>query len=79
MDVSTKSSKRNSKEAQDKRHNSQEESNGLPSTEKTVPYKREPALKEVPEIIEDCHKVADKFDIKGIGELPCPVPPEVEL
>ena len=39
-----------------------------------APYKQEPAK----EIIEECEKVADKFKVDPLGDIGCPVPPEVE-
>lgn len=46
--------------------------------EEKAPYKREPTLKNVTGIIEECHETAFKFKVEPLGELPCPVPSEVE-
>lgn len=48
---------------------------GDPRQEKETPYKTEPDLKNISGIIEEFHKTANRFII---GELPCPVLPEVE-
>lgn len=42
-----------------------------------APYKL-PPLKDVEEVIEDCQEVADKFKVDPLGDIGCPVPPEVE-
>jgi len=49
------------------------------SQEEKAPYKTEPGLENVSGIIEECHETADKFKVEHLGELPCPVPSEVEL
>jgi len=41
-------------------------------------YKVEPKLDNIDGIIEECHATANKFKVEPLGELPCPVPPEVE-
>jgi len=46
---------------------------------KKAPYKSEPPLKDVEEVIEECNEVADKFKIDPLGEIECPIPSEVEL
>ncbi len=38
----------------------------------------DPELKDVEEVIEECQEVADKYKIEPLGDLGCPVPPEVE-
>lgn len=45
---------------------------------KEAPYKEEPKLKNVEEVIEECKEVADKFKVDPLGDIGCPVPPEVE-
>lgn len=43
-----------------------------------APYKSEPPLKDVDDVIDECHAVADKFKVDPPGDKECPVIPEVE-
>lgn len=45
---------------------------------KEASCKSEPPLKNIDEVIKDCHEVADKFKIESLGDTECLVPPEVE-
>jgi len=45
---------------------------------KKAPYKSEPPLKNVDEIIDECREVADKFKIDPLSDIGCPLTPEVE-
>ena len=46
---------------------------------KESPYKSKPPLKNVDDVIDECHEVADKFKVDPLGDKECPVIPEVEL
>ena len=45
---------------------------------KKAPYKTEPILEDVSDGMEECEKVANKFSIESLGEIPCPIPSEAE-
>ncbi len=70
--------KRSSKDAQRERRGPQTTRQNDTTEDEKAPYKTERRLKTVTGIIEECHETADKFKVEHLGELPCPVPPEVE-
>jgi len=74
MDVEQKTRE----ESPGKRGGPQTTTNRSDGQEKKAPYKREPTLKNITGIIEECHETAFKFKVEPLGELPCPVPSEVE-
>lgn len=42
-------------------------------------YKVEPELKDVSKIIKECEEIADKYEVEPLGDIGCPIPPEIEL